>query len=227
MARDVALHGFRRIEKALARLPKRTATELQGTLVRQLIETKKEITRSSVMSPRAKRALGARKGIIRILPNRIVRPRRIRDVKAEIYTTWRGGRLPKAEAAARAIESEVGKTHYTPRRKRGLLVPAGILRSKTGAIKRRGGKRLNPAAMPRTRWVRTGRGAVLLVQDTTIKRRGRKLGGFKGARSNIVGILLQKVRITARLDFFRTWARLARRRTGQYAKLLDKLVRTF
>lgn len=231
MSRAVSLQGFEALDAGLRRLPRRTAEELQGTLVRQLIATKREIARSSRMTPRARRAIRVPKGIVRILPDRIVKPRRLRDVYAEIYTTWRGGRLPKEEAASRAIEAEVGKTHYRPVRRRGLLVPAGVLRTKAGGVKKRGGEAVNPAEVPGTRWVRTKRGGVLLVRNVEQRRRRRRkvqvAGPLQVARTEVIGILLPRVRITARLDFFGAWHRLRGRRTAQYGRTLDKVIRRF
>ncbi len=217
MARpDVTFRGFKLIDRALARLPSRVATELQGTLVRQLIETRKVIAKTSKMSPAGKRALRARTGIIRIEPEKRVNPRRLRDVHAAIFSSWRGGRIPKAEAAARTIESTTGSKLYTKKRKRGLLIPAGALLTKSGKVKRKNRRPINPADLPGTRFVRTSRG-VLLVRE----KPGKK------ARSEVVAVLVPKAKATARLTFFKSWDSLQPKQTRQFGAMLNRVIRRF
>ena len=219
MPRDVTFRGFKEIERGLARLPRTTATELQGTLVRHFIETRKVMAKTSTMSPAGKRAIRARTGIVRIEPDKRVSPRRLRDVHAAIYSTWRGGRIPKAEAAARTIESTTGSKIYVKRRKRGLLIPAGALLTPTGKVKRKNKKPINPADLPGTRFVRTKRGVLLVREKST------KTG--KRARTEIVAVLVQKARATARLTFFRSWESLQPKHTRQFGAMLDRIIRRF
>lgn len=218
MPNDGVTRGFDGLDRALARLPNVLATELQGTIVRQMIAAKKRITATSTM--RDKRPLRAPKdeGIVKIIPTERVRPRRIRDVSAELFSTWRGGEgLGKQEAAAFVIEEEVGPQVYRPKRRRGLLIPAGVLLTRSGRPKKKGGKPIDPATIPGTRWVRTKRG-VLLVREKATKT-GKK------RRTEIVGSLLQEAKPTAELRFFASWDDLAPQRTRQYGRMLERVLR--
>lgn len=215
----VTFRGFKEIDRALATFPAKTATMLQGTLVRQMIEARKRMAATSTMSPAGIRAIKARTGIVRIFPEKRVSPTRLRDVKAEIFSRWRGGRIPKAEAAARTIEAQIGSFRYTPKRKKGLLIPAGPLLTAGGRPKKKGGKTIDPAKLPGTRFIRTKRG-VLLVRDLATKT-GKK------ARTEVVAVLAKKAKATARLTFFDSWEGLQGKRTRQFATMLEKLIRRF
>lgn len=219
MARDaITFRGFNEVDRALASLPTRTAAELQRVLVKQLIEVKKEIAKTSTMSPTAKRALRARDGLIKIRPSKRVQPKRLSKVFGAIFSTWLGGRENR-EAAAIQIETQVGERVFRPKRARGLLIPAGVMVTPTGRPKRKAKKKIDIAKIPGTRWVRTPNG-VLLVRETATKTGKRR-------RTEILAVLARKARITARLRFFDSWEALATKRTRQFGSLLDKLIRRF
>lgn len=217
-ARDgVTFHGLKRIDRGLAKLAGRTATELQGIIVRQMLEAKKRIRATATMSPGAKRSLAH---VIKVNPRKRKSPRRLRDVEGELFTTWRGGEnLSKEEAASRVIETQVGAKVYRPKRKKGLLIPAGVLLTKTGKVKRKGRKPIDPAEIPDTRFVKTRRG-VLLVREKATKT-GKK------RRTEIVGSLVQQAKPTARLAFFKSWDDLDGKRSRQYGTMLERLLARF
>ena len=222
MAADAAFRGFNEVDRALATFPAKTAKELQRLLVVQLIEVKKRIAQTSTMRPGAKRALRARDGIVKIIPDVRVHPRSLKDVHAELFTIWRGGgkqQLSKKESASRVIEEDIGDKVYTPKRKRGLLIPGDALRTKTGLIKKKGGKKIDPAEIPGATFIRTKRG-VLLVREVATKRGKRR-------RSEVLAILAQKARPTARLTFFDSWDDLKSKRTRDFGRMLSKLIKKF
>lgn len=225
MPEPVTTRGFKEVDRALATFPARTATALQGLLVIQFIDAKKEIARSSTMSRQAKNALRAKDGVLRILPDRIMRPRRLKDVHAELFSNWRGGRerrTPK-EAAASSIEKEIGTDKYRPVRKQGLLIPAGVMLTPTGRPRRKAKKKIDIAAIKDAHFIRRkGGGPPLLVRDLPKQKRGKK-----GARSEILAVLAKGARRTAKLDFFGGFTRLKGKRSSQYGKMLEKLIRKF
>lgn len=221
-ADGVSFRGFNEIDRALATFPAKTAEALQRLLVIQMIATKKRIADTSTMSPGGIRALRARDGIVKIIPKKRVKPKRLSKVHAELFTIWRGGgkqRLDKKESASRVIEEDVGDKIYTPKRKRGLLIPAGVLLTPTGKIKKKGKKKIDPAEIPGARFVRTKRG-VLLIREKATKTGKRR-------RSEIIAVLAKQARPTARLTFFDSWDDLKQTRTSDYRRMLAKLVKKF
>lgn len=244
-AKDLA--SFRDLDQRLARLPGVTAQEVQDTAFRQALEAKRAIATRSTMSDSGKRAIRTKNGIVRISPSRRPKVNRLRDVRLELFSAWKGaqahGRASAPDAAARSIEKEVGQRGYRPKRARALLIPAGDFRTASGGVKRRrtgaivgqtaGGKArrgleaVDIAKLPNTRVV-TIRRRSFIVQDIRGKtggarrKRRRADGSSSRGRVRVVGILVPRAKITARLDFFGSWASLASTRTGQYGRAIEK-----
>ena len=243
MPRDDVTSGFPEVDRLLARLPNTMAEELQRLLVKQMIAAKREVANRSNMSPGGKRAIRARDGIVRISPRKRVKPKRLSRVRAEMYSNWQGdtsrtaGRSFKAleDGIARQIEEEVGEREYRPRHARGLLIPTGDMLTAGGRPRRRGKRKIDIAGLPNTRVVtirRGGRPRLLIVQELAAGKRAGLEGGVKGIRGTklgqrerVVGVIVPKAKIKARIDFFGAWRSLRGHRTGQYSKMLERVAR--
>lgn len=231
-AAQANLDGFDGLDKLLRRLPDRMAEDLQRTLVREAVKAKRAVADRSRMSAAGKRAIRARDGIVKIDPREKTKPRRLRDVYLDFYSTWQGAGVPtRREAIARQIEEEVGGDEYRPTRRRRLLIPTGDYLTPGGRPRRRGGRKLDPAEAPNARVVPIGRGRLLLVQALEGGVRGdleRTRGVRKkdlGERERVIGILVPKVDISTSLDFFGAWSSLESSRSAAFGQLLDRALR--
>lgn len=233
----IKLSGFRDLDRFLARLPNEAAGRLQAVLVKNHLEHRREVLRTSTFSAEGKRRL---RFAIRVFPSRRVQPTKIEDVEAGTASWWKGGELedPSLGAAAR-LEKRVGSSVLRPVRRRYLLIPFGDFITRTGRPRRerrtvQGRSVMAPVLireLPGTRVVTDRSGRKKIIQRLPAGRRGRFESGIKGvrgtrlgARERVVGLLVRQARQIQGIDFHGSWDRLEASRDARFARMLDDLV---
>ncbi len=201
--------GFEELEAVLKTLDDTAAQAVQNTLGDIMASTKEEILRRSTLTAEARRRMSfalrtspatrfSKKGAGGFsIKARGRKVSTLAEVKAEIFSTWKGqGITNPAEGAAARIERSIGPAQIRPKRRRFLLIPAGDFVTKGGrgrtemvggqmiertskktgrkSKRRVGGRRvsLDLAALPGTFVVKTGRG-LRLMQRLEGGARGR------------------------------------------------------
>ncbi len=240
--------GFDELAKELKRLPKEAAARLQSAVIRNHLDHRKEIIRSSKMTAQAKRVM---KFAIRVFPGsggrqrrqKRVTPKNIAAVFGETVSFWKGAEATDpAEGTAARIEKSIGKSTIKPTKRRFLLIPQGDFLTPTGRPrrKRRGGRTvtLDPRDLKGDVFtIRTKSGELILVERlrkgqagqferTAARQRGAPLGRAKGLgeRTRIIGVMKKQAKGFRGLDFFGSWNRLQSKRTDRYTRLLDDIV---
>ncbi|MEE9609504.1 MAG: hypothetical protein V3U03_17340 [Myxococcota bacterium] len=235
----VQLTGFDELTRFLRKLPEAAAPRLQGALVKNHLEHRAEIVRSSRFSPRGTRNL---KFAIRVFPSKRREVKKISDVEAGTSSFWKGADITStAEGVAARLEKRIGAAITRPKRKRFLLIPWGDFLTATGRPRRErrdvGGRSVQAPILirnlPGTRVVKSRDGKLRIVQRLQPGERGRFESGAKGtsksklgARERVVGILVRQVRVVRGLDFFGSWDRLAPKRNDRYDRLLNAILAT-
>lgn len=223
------MRGHQELAKLLNRLPQRAAQRVQNAMAANVADARKEVLRSSTVSPEARRSL---RFVVQTRPDARRRRMitRLQDAEAELYSNWRGfGESDPKRGAAARIEKQVGKSVVMPRRSRWLLVPApgGPLVTPTGRPRRKriGGLLVSipPSSVRDARLIVTKRGRVLLIREKKARRRGKLtpgLGSLEGERTEILAIGTRRARQAQPLDFFGSWQRLERKRSERWQRVL-------
>lgn len=125
MIPSVQLTGFKELDEYLKRLPQEAAGRLQAVVVKNHLEHRKEIMRSSTFSPEGTRNL---RFAIQVFPRSRKQPKRLQDVEGGTSSFWRGAEIESpAEGVAARLEKRVGVSVTTPRRRRFLLIRKSVV----------------------------------------------------------------------------------------------------
>lgn len=235
----VDLTGFDELTRFLNKLPQEAAPRLQRVIVRNHLDHRDEIVRSSGFSPQGTRNL---KRAIKVFPSKRVDVKRIDQVVGGTSTFWKGVGINRpAEGVAARVEKRIGSAVTRPTRKRFLLIPWGDFLTPTGRPRRErrdvGGRSVQAPILirqlPGTRIVRSKSGKLRVVQRLQQGERGRFESGAKGvgkkklgSRERVVGILVRRARVVRGLDFFGSWDRLSAKRDARYDRLLTDVLAT-
>lgn len=222
----------------LRHAPEYAAQALQDATTRSMIAHRREILASTTFSAAGKRALGR---AIEIYPppskqNR-AKAKRIKDVRGEVYSTWRGpGRRPVSEGTAALLEKTIGPPVLRPKRARGLLIPAGDFLTAKGRPRRTGtgkhSRAIDLSRLRNTRFVKGSDGKIRLVQTILSSDRAAGERGTKGTtkrargyRSRVVAFLVRRARAARGIDFWGAYQRTASLRAELYEKALEQVIR--
>lgn len=234
MAQGLDASDVEAFERLLKKMPDIAAPNLVRVLKRNLLDHLDETMRGSSFRPQAKRGI---KRSFTVYPRGRVQPRRLEDVKAGSFTSWKGAGVDDADspqAAARVLEKRLGRQTIRPESGRYLAIPAGALRTPTGRIKRRGGKRATVKDandfLPgngATFRVRRGRNFLVYRQTGTKRRRDQYNARTRRMRKRVqvvkrelIGVLAPRVQRGATLDWVGAWDRLESKRRDRYQRFL-------
>lgn len=232
---DLQLEGVEELDRILATLPQRMAEDLVKVAKTNFLDHVQEMVRSSDFDAGSKRNF---RRTWTVYPRKRVQPKRIEDVKAGEFTSWKGEGVDSAQspqAASRVTEERLGRSVVRPVESRMLAIPAGFLRTKTGRVKTRaegdGRARRTVAEQKNTFLVRRGRSFLVIqrVQKGRESRRARRgvatVVPVQEETQRLVGILTPSVRVRAKYDYFGSWRRLKSKRDDRYRRLMDKAER--
>lgn len=240
MSLDVSIRitGTEQIDELFRKLPETAANRLQAVMVRNQLDHRAEVVRSSTFSPEGNRRL---RFALRVFPSERVERKRIDEVEAGTVSFWRGIEIERPEEGVAArLEKQIGPATVGPTRKRYLLIPWGDFTTPSGRPRRErrdihGISVMAPVLirdLPGTRVVLGRDGRRRIVQRINEGERARFEGGIRGIRSKklgtrerVVGILVRQARVVRGLDFFGSWERLEQARTERYNRMLEALVK--
>ena len=220
------LETFKKLDQLLRTLPQRGAARLQRAMRSNGIDHVGAVRKRSTFSPESNRRMASS---IRIEPKTFnAKTIKLKDVYLDEFTRWGLGREdnPKLAAAAR-IEKRVGLTQAKPTGGRRFLgIPAGILRTPQGRVKRKAGKQVELRDQPNTKLIKLKGGNLLVVLDKNKGRRSKAEatgdGGSDTKRKQhaVVGILVKGAFVRRGLDYFDSWDSLERNRDDRYDRML-------